>query len=113
MVYFFYQINYLFLISLITAICGFVYSYVLTEPGMIFARLYSFLEKHLGNHKFIFNPLIGCYICVTGQLAFWGYLVYYFYFGHYFLSVHVAYICISIFLVYLVKKLHVWSKQES
>jgi hypothetical protein len=51
------------------AIFGFVYSDILTSKGMLFYEPYLFLQKKLKN--LIFKPLIGCPLCVSGQLSLW------------------------------------------
>lgn len=69
---------------------SFVYTGLLTEPGMIFSKAYEHAQK-LPN--WLFMPLIGCHRCNAGQLALWHYI-----FEHnvYRLDLHVLYICISI-----------------
>lgn len=56
------------------AIIGFVYSDVLTEPNMLLHGFYKWLEIAI-KKEWLFKPVIGCFRCVTGQLAFWSYFV--------------------------------------
>jgi len=82
---------------IIIAICGYVYSIKLTEPEMIFNKLYHLLHRLPG---WLFNPLIGCVYCVTGQIALWYYLLTYW--NEYNLLTHIVYICLSIFAVEII-----------
>jgi hypothetical protein len=88
-----------FIFSFYIAIIAFVYSEILTEGGMILNGLYKFLEKHLGKYPYIFKPLIDCSKCVAGQIALWVYL----FIPEYNLFQHAAVICLSIYLLMLVK----------
>jgi hypothetical protein len=77
-------------ISLIIAITAVIYSVVLTQPGEIFGWLYGKLytwfnernpckgtraQRGLPDHP-VFKILIGCFKCVSGQWAFWFFLIY-------------------------------------
>lgn len=77
--------------SILTAIVAFTYSCILTEAGMILSRLKTFIEWTFP--VWISKPLISCPICVSGQMAFWYYLI-----TH--LINHVD-ICIDSFVVYV------------
>ncbi len=104
--------------AFVCAMIGFVYSDVLTEPNMVFHSLYKFLERKIGNYKFLFHPVIHCFRCVSGQLAFWTFFVLNFYADilHFdsiangvFLSVkalfiHAYYICLTIYISWLLSK---------
>ena len=57
-----------FIFSIPVAVVGFVYAVILTEEEMMFEKVKIFLSR-LPN--FIYLPLIGCYKCVTGQMALW------------------------------------------
>lgn len=50
-----------------------VYSVVLTDPGQLLAGVRYRAEQRLP--WWLFNPLIGCYKCASGQIALWYYVV--------------------------------------
>ncbi len=60
-----------FLFTIPIAVIGFVYSYILTMPGMIFNRWYRFLAEKAPT--WLFYPLVHCEKCVCGQMALWLY----------------------------------------
>lgn len=101
------------LLALKLAVISYVYSVILTEPGMILSWWYKFLEElHLP--EWIFKPLIDCFKCVSGQAAFWGYLVYtngleaykYNPFEHLFL------ICFTILISIIIDKIYLWNSNN-
>lgn len=69
--------------ALKVAIVAYIYSDVLTEPGMILNSLYVKLDTWYVNEctgkkmipEWLFKPLIGCYKCVSGQMALWSFFV--------------------------------------
>lgn len=101
------------------AMIGFIYSDVLTEPDMIFHSWYKFLESWLvPEFNFLFYPLVHCFRCVSGQLAFWTFFVLNFYsdildyttisncaflIGKA-LFIHAYYISLTIYLAWLISK---------
>jgi hypothetical protein len=97
--------------ALAVAIVAYVYSQVLTEPGMIFNRLYNALDRTLP--EWLFRPLIGCMYCVAGQMALWYYLSLSVALSHipYDLFGHIFFICLSVFLISFIHKAYLWSKQ--
>lgn len=58
-----------FILSIPIAVVGLTYSYILTREGMIFEKPYNLAEEYLPN--WLYQPLIGCHLCVTGQMALW------------------------------------------
>lgn len=56
------------------AIIAYVYANVLTDRGQLLSGLWLWLDQRIGKYPFIFNPLIGCFKCVSGQVALWWYL---------------------------------------
>jgi hypothetical protein len=86
------------------AIIGVVYSSILTQPDMILDRWYIFLEQKIGNKSWLFNPLVGCYKCVTGQIALWYYI---FTCNHYNLWNHMLFISLSIFISIILNFIYV------
>ena len=82
---------------IIIAICSYVYVNILTEQGMILGWWYDLLKKL---PEWLFNPLVGCIYCVTGQVALWYYL--FTYWNEYNLLTHIVYICLSIFAVEII-----------
>jgi hypothetical protein len=71
-----------------------VYSVILTEPGMLLADVHYWCEQHLPS--WLFMPLIGCYRCVTGQMALWYYMMKYW--TTYDPITHLAAITVAIYL---------------
>lgn len=60
-----------FIWTIPVVVIGFVYSYVLTQPDMIFNRWYRFMAAK--SPSWMFYPLVHCEKCVCGQLALWLY----------------------------------------
>jgi len=90
---------YSFEVSLIT----YVYSVILTEPGMLLTGLWKWLEsKHLP--EWIFNPLINCFKCVAGQVALWSF----FFLFPYNIFNHIFFISLTIFISLIINKLYQW-----
>jgi hypothetical protein len=88
-------------IGLICAIIGYVYSSVLTEPKMLLNKPYLFLERVFP--EFIFSPIIGCFRCVSGQIALWTYL---FIHKEYLWYKHILLVCLSILLSVIIDKIY-------
>lgn len=61
------------IIAFMCAVCGFVYTALLTDPDQIFDKLHDCLYVHLKKkgHEKLFNVLIGCEKCVSGEMALW------------------------------------------
>jgi len=88
------------------AICSISYSCILTENGMILAKLDVLLEEYLP--EWLYLPLIGCPKCVSGQMVLWSY--------YYFLSrystleynylIHLSVILITIYLTKILISIH-------
>lgn len=65
-----------------------MYAAVLTEPGHIFSKWKNFLDEALngkdsnGNYTstlhWIYDPLVGCALCVSGQMMLWSMLILHF-----------------------------------
>lgn len=95
--------------ALFFAVVGFVYAYKLTQPGMLLVGWYNWLNHLIGpasgdvlagkkgRAQWLFKPLIGCYDCVTGQVALWGYLVVFW--EHYNLMHHLVVVCLSLYFI--------------
>ncbi len=100
-------------LALQIAIVAYVYSNVLTDPGMVLNGFYNLLEKHLitesqGRGEWLFKPIIGCFYCVAGQFALWGYFIAYL--PKYNLFDHIFFICFTIFAVHLIHLVYTWKK---
>jgi hypothetical protein len=91
----------LHLLALMIALVAFVYSDVLTESGMILNWLYRSLDNLLPG--FLFKPLIGCFKCVSGQMALWYYMIYH---NNYDYREHLYIICLTIFLSQLLCRIY-------
>lgn len=59
------------MLAFLLATIAFVYTCVLTEPGMILGRIYGWITTHLPSY--LHKPLISCEKCVVGQWSFWLY----------------------------------------
>lgn len=95
----------MYLLAFKISVVAYVYSVVLTEPGMILSKWYQFLEsKNLP--EWIFKPLVDCCKCVSGQWALWIYL---FWCDSYNPLEHVFLICLTIFFVILIDKIYTWN----
>lgn len=101
------------LTSFSLAVVAYVYSMVLTEPEMILNPWYNFLDKHLSRWPWLFKPLIGCFRCVAGQMAFLHFLFRYLKAGSfedYNAGFHIFTICFTILLSQLIHKTYTWTK---
>lgn len=102
-------------ISFMSAVIGFIYSDVLTEPDMIFHKLFKGLESWLSpEFDFIFKPLIGCFRCVSGQIALWLFIIF---LGSSYISnemivilkvclIHIYTICLTIYISWILSKIY-------
>jgi hypothetical protein len=98
----------MYLQGLEIAIIAYVYSVILTEPGMILNGVYRYLEgRKLPD--WLFKPLIDCYKCVSGQLALWSY---FFLTSKYNPFEHIFFICFTIFISILLDKLYLWNLKD-
>ena len=95
------------LLCLACSATGYVYASHLTDGGQILNGWYNFLDRKIGTESdnpqmWLFMPLVGCYKCVTGQMALWSFL--YLYWELYTidalltLSLHITTICGAILL---------------
>ena len=107
----------LYLLGLQLALTAYVYSQVLTQPEMLLNPFYNWLRNKLifdgqdiykPSGEWLFKPLIGCFYCVAGQFALWGYLIAYL--PHYNLFEHVFFISFTIFAVQIFHKIYEWKK---
>jgi energy-coupling factor transporter transmembrane protein EcfT len=98
----------LLLSSLAVALVAYVYSEILTAPGMLLNGWYNFAERTLKPE--LFKPLAGCYKCVAGQLATWHYI--YNYYQTYSIQEHALYISFAIFSAILLNTLHTWTQKQ-
>ena len=95
------------LTSVVIAVIAVVFSAVLTQEGMLLNFLWKFLNKHIGNKPFLFNPLIDCPKCVSGQIALWYYLIAYWH--EYSFIIHVSLISVTIFISLIIYKIYLWA----
>lgn len=102
---------YLLSTSLAVAVVAYVYSQVLTDSGMLLNRVYNWSERTLPG--WLFKPVIGCYHCVSGQMAFWYYLIIAIALNRFQYDPfqHILFICLTIFLISFIHKAYAWSKQ--
>lgn len=59
----------IFLVAWTLATIAFVYSCILTEPGMLLGRVFGWITEKLP--WYLHKPLISCEKCVVGQWSFW------------------------------------------
>lgn len=98
-------------LSLCVALVAYVYSYVLTGPGMILNGWYNYLDQWIGDAAekpriWLFKPLIGCFTCVAGQMALWVYLLAAY--REYNFWQHLVFVCLAIYLTSPVHKIYTW-----
>lgn len=96
-----------YILAVKLALVAYVYAEMLTEPGMILNWLHAYLSRL---PDIIFKPLIGCYKCVAGQMAFWVYPLFVGYTGtsiqSYFerLGNHLFFVSLTIFTSWIISK---------
>ncbi len=96
--------SYLLIDTLILAICAVIYSKILLDRGMIFESL---SDKLITLPDWIGKPLGLCYICVSGQMAFWYFLIFKLNVQNILLII--PFICITIFFALIINKIVEWS----
>jgi hypothetical protein len=94
----------LLIYSFFIALVGYTYSIVLTAPGMILNSFYIFAQSKLGHKEKLFNVLIDCPKCVSGQWALWIYL----FIGDYNFIVHILFIITTIWFSMIINKIYTW-----
>lgn len=57
--------------ALLIGTWAFLFTGPLSQPGQIFGALKGFLYQKVGEHEWLFNPLVGCAKCHAGQLSLW------------------------------------------
>ena len=58
------------------AVSAFTYSNILTEGDMLLAGFWSWADdRFIGKQRWIFQVLINCQFCISGQWALWYYLI--------------------------------------
>jgi len=100
------------LLSIQISICAFVYVVLLTEPYKIFGDLYGYLEPRLP--WWIFKPIMGCEICVAGQLSLWIYLyqnIHSYDLHH--ACEHISFICLTIINTHILTLSMKWLKNKT
>lgn len=93
-----YMLIYFLFTSFGVAITGYVFTNILENEGMIFGW-YNKLIMRLP--MWLYKPLGGCSLCFTGQLAFWGFLI--FKIHSYDLLQHVFFTMLSIYIVHILE----------
>ena len=89
-----------YLFALNIAIFSVVYVNILCDEGMILFFWWRFLHKHIKN-QYILKPIVDCDLCFSGQAALWFYV---FYFDNYNFILHIFFISLVIFTVYIINK---------
>lgn len=57
------------ILAFVIGLVAYVYAVILTDPEHIFHALWKCLEARLP--WWLFKPIIGCELCVAGELALW------------------------------------------
>ena len=98
----------MYLLALKIALIAYVYSVILTEQGMLLNGLYRWLDsKNLPD--WLFNPLIGCSKCVTGQMALWYLILEYLKMPYLNNIVEIVFfLSLAIFISYVINKIYIW-----
>lgn len=97
------------LISFCVALAGFTYSVILTDAGMILNEWYIFLQKKLAEkHEKLFNVLIECPKCVSGQMSLWIFFFTPFFSGFNSIPIHILFIIVTIWFALIINKLYLW-----
>lgn len=68
------------LLAVKCALIAYVYTQILTMPGMLFAKPYEAITAYVAahpEHEWLWKPIILCTTCVTGQLALWSWALIY------------------------------------
>lgn len=113
------QLTSLILTAALIAITGFTYSYILTQPGEIFGKLYLKLDilfksdergsDGKGLHP-LFKMSMACPKCVSGQMALWIFIIlnYQDYLQSFIwhLVFHILFIGTAIFFATIIKSLY-------
>lgn len=97
------------------AVIAYMYAGVLTEPGHIFSKWKNYWDETLnvkyedGTYMYrmhwIYDPLVGCALCVSGQMMLWSLVILYFY-PDFMLFINICFhIMSAIAIVYLFKNL--------
>ena len=74
---------------------------VMMQPNMVLNWYYRLIDRI--PYDFIFKPLGGCNICLSGQIALWFYLITYW--KEYNLFEHIFYVCGTITITLILDKL--------
>ncbi len=108
-----------FILSILIAVCAFVYTNILIDAGEILEEWNAFIYNVLGNEKRLiegrgYHPLykafVFCEKCVAGQISLWSFLI--LHFNEYrevsfaLILQHILFITLSIYLAIIVKSLH-------
>lgn len=97
----------MYLLAFKIAVIAYVYSVILTEPGMILSEFYKWIES-FKLPDWLFKPLIDCYKCVAGQMALW---IFFFQPNYNFWN-HITFICLTIFFSIIINKIYEWNSNN-
>jgi hypothetical protein len=89
----------LFVLSIAVSVVGFTYTEILIYEKIL-NWWYKLCEKYIGKYDWLFYPIVFCFKCVTGQLAFWSYI---FIPGEYHFAAHIYFVCQAILNVVFIK----------
>lgn len=90
--------------AVLIGVFSYVYAIILTKPGKLLSPIVKIIDPFfMQNGKFlkwIYDPIINCVYCNSGQVALWTYIFYYW--GHeYNLFYHLGFISMSIMTVHI------------
>lgn len=98
--------------SFCVALISYTYSYILTQGGMLLDFLYKYLQIELEEkHEKLFNVLINCPKCVSGQWALWVFFFLPFYSTYNFMYaviLHILFITATIWFSIIINKIYLW-----
>lgn len=99
------------LLSFCVALCGYTYSIILTDPGMILDKWFIYLQGKLEErHEKWFNVLVNCHKCVSGQIALWTFFFTPYFTGLNSIHLHILFIIITIWFSLALNKIYTWLK---
>jgi len=97
-------------LGILIAILSYVYTNLLTEPNMVFNKLYIWCDSWMP--RWLFYPFIHCEKCNAGQISLFTY-IYNYWIGFYFYPIETIgtmflFIAFTIFTTYTIKQ--IWQR---
>lgn len=92
------------LIAAGVSLVAYVYSQILTQPDMLLNRVHNHVDRYWP--KWLAYPVLVCMKCVSGQMAFWYYLIKFR--NDYIWDQHILFVAFAIFLSLFYDKAFKW-----